>query len=132
MGLQIELIGVLFISLEAIGIKRFTKVYNFIYLISHWSKKSLLRLFFISAPPLILVSIGVTLDIKLLTGLMFPILILSYALSFLIDHPEWMERWVLIRTKEGKIGPIGFILIVIGNLLQLTSVIWQMSLDKSL
>jgi len=132
MGLLIEVFGVIFISLEAIGLKRFQRIFSLIYDASSWSKKSLKRLFLITAPLLTLIMIGVLADIKILTALAIPILILSQGISVLIDHPEWVEKWVLIKTKEGKIGPIGLIIILIGNLLQLISLIWQMSMDKNI
>jgi len=128
MGLILEIFGALFLSMEAIGIQRFTRTYKYIYKISSWSKKNLFRLSLLSAPPFLLILIGFLFRIELLVGLSIPLLFLSSLTSILIDFPHLNEKWIIIKTKEGKIGPIGFLIIVLGNILQLISVVWQMSL----
>jgi len=127
MGIFFEILGVLFLSIEAIGLKRFTRAYNFISKLSKWSKRSFITMLVLNLPPFIFIIIGYVFKRELIIGLMIPILILNGIISFLLDHPDIYERWILIKTKEGKIGPFGFLLLLVGYVLQLVSIIWQMS-----
>jgi len=127
MGIFFEIIGGLFLSMEAIGLERFSRIYGFIHRLSRWSKKSLLRMFVLLTPLVFPLTLAILFNSKILIGLIIPIEFLVILITILIDHPEYNEKWIIIKTKEGKIGPIGFLLIVFGNLLQLISIIWQMA-----
>ena len=130
MGIFFEILGVLFLSIEAIGIRQFTRSYNFLSKLSKWSKRSFIRMLVLNIPPFIFIIIGYVFKRELLIGLMIPIFILNGIISFLLDHPDIYEKWILIKTNEGKIGPFGFLLILLGYVMQLVSIVWQMSLNQ--
>lgn len=130
MGIFFEIIGGLFLSMEAIGLKRFSSIYGFIHRLSKWSKKNILRMLALITPFFILLTLVLFSNSRILIGLIIPILFLIFLTSFLLDHPDYNEKWIIIKTKEGKIGPLGFLLIVFGNILQLISIIWQMSINQ--
>ena len=130
MGIVFEIIGGLFLSMEAIGLKRFTNFYRVIHKVSQWSKSSFLRMLLLISPLFILLMVGVFYNSRIIIGLMIPLNLLILTLSALIDNPEWYEKWIIIKTKEGKISPIGFLVIVLGNILQLISIIWQMFMNN--
>jgi hypothetical protein len=41
----------------------------------------------------------------------------------ILENPNSFEKWVIIKTNEKEIGPVGFILLLIGNLLQLIKIL---------
>jgi multisubunit Na+/H+ antiporter MnhG subunit len=125
-GIVFEIFGALFLSMEAIGIERFSKFYKYVYRISLWTKKSHLRTLILFLPFTILMILALILRSKILFGLMIPITNIPMLLSMLIDKPDWYEKWIINKTNGGKISPIGFLLIVFGNVLQLISIFWQM------
>lgn len=126
-GLLFQTIGTLFLSLESIGIQRFSNAYKVLYKISVWSKKSYLRMSIVILPFLTPLILGVFRGSKLMLALSFPSLIFVAALSSLIDSPKLYEALILRKAQEQKIGPIGFLITMWGTLLQLISVIWQMA-----
>lgn len=126
-GLFFEIFGALFLSMESIGIQSFTNFYKFIYKMSKWAKESIYRMLVLSSPFIILIAIGIFMNDKTLLSLMIPISIISMLFSTIIDHPWFIENYIVNKTQDKKIGPIGFFIMIIGFLFQLTSVIWQMS-----
>ena len=130
MGILFEILGSLFLSMEAIGLDRFTKIFNGIKRISIWSKKSIWRISLLIIPFFVVITYGIFSQSRLIVGLTIPILLTLCLISSVLDLPNYYEKWIWIKTKNGGIGPIGFILILTGNLLQLINVIWQMSLGK--
>lgn len=130
MGIGFEIIGGLFLSMEAIGLNRFTNFYKFFYKLSAWGRKSLFRMSMILFLFSILMFGPVFINSRTLKALWIPIVCFGYIIVAILDHPDWYENWVIYKTKQGKISPIGFLIIVFGNLLQLFGLIWQMSLDN--
>ncbi len=126
MGILFEIIGALFLSMEAIGLKRFSRFYQFVYRVSKWAKKSYFRMLILFSPFFTLMALALTLRSKIIFGLIIPITQIPMLISILIDHPDWYEKWIINKTNGGKISPIGFLLIVFGNVLQLISILWQM------
>jgi hypothetical protein len=63
---------------------------------------------------------------KLLLSLTTPIVIIIMLISMIFDHPDYFEKFILNKTSDKKIGPLGFLIMVCGFLFQLTSIIWQM------
>ena len=68
-GILFEIFGALFISMEAIGINKFTKVYRYIYIISKWSGKSKWRAFLTTGILFIPIGLGIFFKIKILLTL---------------------------------------------------------------
>jgi len=130
MGIAFEIIGGLFLSMEAIGLNRFTKAYNIIYVISNWSKKNMLRVFLVTSRLFILLTVAIFSSFKVISGLIVPIMFLIILTTLLFDHPDWYENWIIFKTKKGQISAIGFLIIVFGNILQFVSLIWQMSINN--
>lgn len=130
LGIEFEIIGGLFLSMEAIGLKRFTKAYSIIYRISRWSKKNILRTLLVISPLFILLTVAIFSNVKVISELMLPLVFLIILTTLLLDHPDWYEKWIIFKTKNGQISATGFLIIVFGNILQLVSLIWQMSINN--
>ena len=128
-GILFEIFGALFISMEAIGINKFTKVYRYIYIISKWSGKSKWRAFLTTGILFIPIGLGIFFKIKILLTLFLLFMCLIWLWAFLFDRPESVEKFIIKRTKEGRIGPFGFLIMICGFLLQLISVVWDMCLN---
>jgi len=116
--------------MEAIGINRFSNFFKIFHKLSEWGRKSSLRMGAILIPVSIFIFGPIFINSRTLKALWIPILCFGYLIVAILDHPDWYEKWVIYKTKQGKISPIGFLIIVFGNLLQLTSTIWQLSLDN--
>jgi len=128
LGLLFEILGALFLSMESIGLQIFSKYYNYIYRISKWSKKNILRMFLVMLPICSPVGFSIYFNNKVLIALLIPITILILASTIFIDHPTLFEKFVISKANDKKIGPIGFLLMIVGFSFQLISIIWQMIL----
>lgn len=128
MGLIFEIFGTVFLSHKALGNLWFKQRFITIRKFSNWYKKSFLRMALIFICILIFLTIGIILNIKQIVVLFFPILLLVTFFSLLIDHPDFYEKWILQKTYENRLGPIGFKLIAFGVLIQIISILWQMSI----
>lgn len=126
MGIILNIIGSLFLATEAIGLEKFSLYIDKIRKFSKWFKKSLFRMAILIAPIFIIMLIGMLLNIKVLISLFYPIILLLFIASYLIDHTDYSEIWLTNASKEKRIGPIGFIILFFGSMLQMISVIWQM------
>ncbi len=126
MGIMFEVIGALFLALESFGSNRISKMMSFVNRLSRWSKQSFVNLFIVGSPLVILLSLAIFFEIEALVGLTIPILSLVIFHSVLMDNSSQIENWLLMKTTEKRISPIGFILLLIGNVFQIISVIWQM------
>jgi hypothetical protein len=126
MGLIFELFGALFLSMEAIRPRRFKKVFKYFKRYSDWIRAKFYRAFISIIIYLIPIMYSLYTGSDKLAGFVFPSVIIMLFMSELIDNPERYEKWVLIKTTKSEIGPIGFLFIVFGNLLQLISISWQM------
>lgn len=127
MGLMFELFGALFVSMEAIGVKNLNKPFNVIKKFSRWSQKSYWRMALASAPLIIIVTLSIIFNNGLIAGLIIPVMLLSFIISQLIDYPDHSKKWIKLRTTDGRIGPIGFVIFTIGAFLQMVSIIWEMT-----
>jgi hypothetical protein len=126
LGLIFEIIGALFVSMESIGLMNFRKTYNFIYSFSSWTKKSWFRMSVVVIPILLPLFFFIIYNYKIFLALYLPFFILMLLFTTLIDHPKRIEDYVINKTNEKKIGPIGFLIMIIGFLLQLSGNIWQL------
>ncbi|MCX6247157.1 MAG: hypothetical protein NTW10_05440 [Bacteroidetes bacterium] len=115
--------------MEAIGINRFLKVYKVIYKISIWGKKSVLRMILVTVPFFIPFAIAIPTQSTIIIALMLPALTLLMGLVLIIDHPDYYEDLIRKKTEQHKIGPLGFVIMLIGFIFQLTSVVWQMCVN---
>lgn len=130
MGIILNIIGSIFLATEAIGLDKFSWFIDGFRRFSKWYKKSLFRMTILILPFFVIMGLGIWFNVKVLVGLFYPLLLLIFISSFLIDQPDFSEKWLNSATKEKRIGPYGFVIFVFGGLLQLISVIWQMALEK--
>ena len=125
MGIICEIIGSFFLTLEAFGFKWIEKpLKNFVHF-ANKSRKSLgviLVLGFVLIIPFILASIFKS---SILGSLLFPASIFILVFTTLVDESHNLEKWTIVSINNKKIGPIGFIMLLVGNLMQLISVIVQ-------
>jgi multisubunit Na+/H+ antiporter MnhG subunit len=125
-GIFCEGYGTFFLSLEAIGIERFTKFYGRIHKASKWLKKNKLRAIIASLLGISPVVLIIELNTKPFSLFLIPSAILLLVYITIIDTPAYFENLVLKKQRENKIGPYGFIIMLIGFLFHLISVIWEM------
>jgi hypothetical protein len=125
-GLLFEILGAFLVSMESIGIEWFKKTYKVIYNYSTWSKKSLTRMILLIIPVFIPITFGIIFNSTPLLTIGIILILISGVFSLLVDHPDYYENIVIKRTNEHRIGPLGFIIMIIGFFLQLISVCWQM------
>jgi len=123
MGITFEVIGALFLSMEAIGIKKFASWYNRLKLFSKWSKSKYINLVIIFSPFFCILTLALFYDFVFFSALVIPIIVFFSLVLIVLEDPGSFERWVIIKTKEKEIGPVGFILLFIGNLLQLIKIL---------
>jgi hypothetical protein len=82
----------------------------------------------LTTPILTLVTISIITKNGFLTSIMLPLLIFIGAFPYLLDYHEQAKKWITTRTKERRIGPVGFIILAFGAMLQMISIIWQMAI----
>ena len=82
-----------------------------------------------SIPLLLFAIFGIWLNIKIFLALTFPYITLFLIYGALMDNHDYIEKLVNSEPKEKRIGPLGFILFVVGGFLQMISVIWQMAVN---
>ena len=126
MGIMFEVLGALFLTIEAFGKNRVNKIFTLITKISEFSKKNFRNLILCNSPFILLIALGVIFDSEIFIGLIVPILILYHFVIFVLDNPKLIGLLFNKIIKEGKISPFGFIILLLGNLLQIISLIWQM------
>ena len=127
MGIVFGILGALFLSMEVIGLDRFKTILRFNRNFSVWYKKSIKRMCAFLIPPFIILMIGGILENPIIIGLFLPILFFLFLFSFLVDNPELIEKWILIKSEKRTIGLFGFILLLIGSMLHLCSLVIQMA-----
>jgi len=124
-GVLFQIFGAIFLSFEALGKEWFTKRFNTIGKFSKWYTKSFKRMTLIIISIFALLTFGLIFNLKILVALFFPVIFFMGFFSVLVDHPKYYEKWVLKKSSEGRIGPIGFIVLAIGAFLQMLSILIQ-------
>lgn len=123
MGIMSEIIGAFFLTLEAFGPKWVDNTIGKFVQFSVWSKKKAIRtlvLALIVVLPFVLASMS-----KILLSLLLPISIFILLFTTIVDDAGRIKKWATVSVNTKKIGPWGFIMLLIGNLLQLISTIIQ-------
>ena len=123
MGIMFEIIGSFVLNLEAFGSKWIEKPMKLFIKFSDWTGK---RLYATIALQIILftpIIAGIFFGNKTCTALFIPILFFNLLFIIIFDEPKRFEKWSTLKFNDKKIGPIGFILILIGNGLQLISTV---------
>ena len=125
MGIMFEIIGSFFLTLEAFGSNWTDIFFKKIIQFSNWTKRSLFRLLIISFIFLLPFITAILFESKILIALFLPISFLILLSSTLIDDAQNLKKWTIIIINKKKISPIGFIMLLIGNILQLIAIIIQ-------
>ncbi len=128
-GIIFEVIGAFILALEAFGKKRVKNIVKKIDNFSQWAKKRLINMLLVIFPFIGLTLIGFLFNSEVLVGLAIPFALLSIIQATIIDDARAIVDWESRPKKFKKIGPYGFILLLVGNLLQVISVIWQMAME---
>jgi hypothetical protein len=128
-GLVLETLGAFLLSIESIGTERFQRVYNAIYRLSKWSKKSIGRILLMTFPGMTMLLFGVIYDNLLYKTLGMSYIPIYFGLTFLIDHPERYEDLIIKMTRDHRIGPLGFMIMFFGFLFQLVALVVQMCMN---
>lgn len=115
-----------FLSMEAIGLNRFAKIYKFIESISDWCNRNPIKSLIFIIPPGALMILGFFLQCSILVALFFPVSILTLLFNHMIDLPLLYRKMFLRSVEDKTVGPLGFILLLIGNILFLISILGQM------
>jgi hypothetical protein len=125
MGIMFEIIGSFFLTLEAFGFKWIEKPLLRFIAFANWTRKSLLRTGIIVLILLLPFLSGMFLKSKTIAPLLLPISVFILLFTTLFDASKTLKEWTLIVINKKKIGPLGFIMLLIGNTLQLISIIIQ-------
>jgi hypothetical protein len=123
MGIVLQIFGVIFLSYESLGEEWFKKRFITLEKFSQWYKKSLRRMIIIISSIYLGLLLGFIFNVKFLIALIFPVILFTSLFFLMIDHPLHFKKWVEKKHSERKIGPKGFILIVIGGILQIVYVL---------
>ena len=62
---------------------------------------------------------------KMILSLLLPISVFILLFTTLVDESRNLANWTMVVINNKKIGPLGFIMLLIGNLIQLISIIVQ-------
>jgi hypothetical protein len=125
MGIMFEIIGSFFLTLEAFGFKWIEKSLHYFVTFANWTRKSLLRTFIVVIILLFPFLSGMIFKSKVIVSLLLPMSVFILLFITLFDESKNLKQWTIIVINKKKIGPIGFIMLLIGNILQLISVIIQ-------
>ena len=125
MGIMFEIIGSFILTLEAFGSKWIEKPIKLFIKFSDWTGKRFWASMLVSVIFLVPIIAGIFFGNKTCAALFIPILIFYLIFATLFDEAEKIEKWTSLSFNNKKIGPIGFILLLIGNGLQLISTIIQ-------
>lgn len=125
MGIMFEIVGSFILTLEAFGAKWIEKPIKLFNKFSDWTGKRLWASMIISVILFLPIVIGVFFGNKTCAALFIPFLTVAIIFATLFDEADKIEKWASLSFNNKKIGPIGFILLLIGNGLQLISTIIQ-------
>ncbi|HBH49567.1 MAG TPA: hypothetical protein DDX98_13050 [Bacteroidales bacterium] len=118
-GIVIEVIGAGYLSIEAFGRDNLTNLELKFSRFSKWIKGSRGLLVSIILIILSIPTIGMFLGNKTMIGLTIPVCFFLAAFGILLDYPFSVNK----LQGNTKIGPKGFLLLLIGNILQLIKII---------
>ncbi|MCU4188641.1 hypothetical protein M9Q43_05615 [Flavobacterium sp. HXWNR29] len=124
-GIMLEIFGAFMLTLEAYGSKWLEKPIKKFVQFSNWTGSSFIASIIISLITIIPFIAAGFLGNKICQTLLLPALILGLIIPTLFDDAEKLEKWASITFNDKKIGPKGFLLILIGSILQLISTIIQ-------
>ncbi|WP_290861687.1 hypothetical protein [Flavobacterium sp.] len=125
MGIMFEIIGSFILTIEAFGSKWMEKPLKKFIQFSNWTGKSFIASISIVIIVLIPFTAAAFFGNKTCGALLLPFMIFVLLFTQIFDEPEKFEKWTLLSYNNKKIGPFGFILLLIGNGLQLISTIIQ-------
>lgn len=129
LGLIFEILGAIFLSLESIGFEFIKKLYGKFYSLSKWANKSTKRLLSLTISILMILNIILLFGPKVLLALFIPISFIITIIILTIANPMVFENVIKDKSNNNKLGPLGFIIMIIGFFFQLASIIWQMSIS---
>ena len=124
-GIMFEIFGTFILTLEAYGSKWLEKPIKKFVQFSNWTGSSFLASVVISLITISPFIAAGLLGNKTSQTLLLPALILGLIIPTVFDDAEKLEKWASITFNNKKIGPKGFLLLLIGNILQLISTIIQ-------
>jgi uncharacterized membrane protein YgdD (TMEM256/DUF423 family) len=127
MSVLFQIIGSFFLALEAFGAVWLDKFFNRFLTFSNWARKSLIRLLPITIAMMTPFFIAIKTQNKILISLLLPIGIFILLFSSLMDEARNLRYLTNVMINKKKITPIGFIMLLIGYILQLITTIIQMS-----
>jgi hypothetical protein len=125
LGIMFEIFGSFILTLEAFGSSWMDKPIKLFVKFSDWIGKRFWASVMIGAILIIPIIIGAFFGNKICTALFVPLLIFNLVFATIFDEAEKLEKWASLSFNNKKIGPIGFILLLIGNGLQMISTIIQ-------
>lgn len=125
-GILFEVFGALFLSLESFGINLIQNIFKLFKKYSNWVTSKLMRML-ITMPLILLAILFLYTSNRIFFALFIPVIIFTVIESLIVDHTESVEKWIINATLNKKISPIGFVLLLIGNLLQVINYILNMN-----
>lgn len=122
-GVMFEIIGSFFLTLEALGLNWIESPLKKFVRFSNKIRSSLIKVLIIAFILLFPFLTGDIFKNHILTALILPISIFILLFSTMFDEANNLKKWAILSINNKKIGPLGFIMLLIGNLLHLISII---------
>ena len=126
MGIMFEVIGALFLSVESFGAKRVIKYLNSYKKFVLWSKGNFGRFLLISIAPLLPIMYLTYRNESKLLAFTIPMLVAALLVAVMLDNSSQISNFFEKGLRKKRtLSPVGFVLLLVGNLVQVVSVVLQ-------